>query len=304
MATILSLSAKTEDDFRGNIFRNYPISLLNNYDVLSLVNPYLVELVHESYLSVGADIISTNTFNASIISQSIYGLEKYSDEMNYRSAMLAKRIAERWSTSEKPRYVAGVIGPTAISLSKLRESNMQDYIIHREKMIESYYHQASALLSGGVDILLLETIFDLENALVAMHGIEKAMNSVDRKMPIAFSATINDSGCLASGENMMDFYNKLSAWNPFAIGLNCCTTVQTSAFFIESLMKKIPQDYGIYYPSIGIPSVSTEKLCDADEFASIVASVVKTCNIRIVGGCCGTTPLYIARLATALKNNS
>lgn len=288
MGVMLQQLNLDEAKFRGRRFVTHPFSLKGDYDVLCLTRPDLVASVHRAYLEAGADIIETNTFNANCISQRCYGLEKFVGEINYQGARIARREADRFMSdnSGSVKFVAGSIGPTVEACGDLPQVFME---------------QAIALLQGGVDILLVETFFDVSNAEAAMQGIVKAQQALATAVPVVISAAVScDTHKLYSGHTLDEFEAAVASFNPLCIGLNCSGTPSDilPAFKSMALSTGLPL---ILYPNAGLPDKTGEYHESPEEFAESLADVVAKRECAVIGGCCGTTPEHIAALSSIIR---
>ena len=299
MGTMIQRVKLTEEDFRGEQFLNWPSPLKGDNDLLSITRPSVIQEIHEGFLQAGADIIATNTFNATRVSQADYGMEAAVYEINVRSAQIAHQAAMRYSTPEKPRYVAGSVGPTNKTCSMSPDVNDAGYrAISFGEMKDSYREQVEGLLDGGVDILLVETIFDTLNAKAAMMAIEEVLESRNISVDVMISGTITDaSGRTLSGQTVEAFLNSLSHINLLTIGLNCSLGAKEMRPYLEELSRKAPF-YISAHPNAGLPN----QFGEYDETPQMMGVFVKeffdSRMVNIIGGCCGTTPEHIRELAT------
>ncbi|MFN3604531.1 MAG: methionine synthase [Leptonema sp. (in: bacteria)] len=304
MGTMIQKYKLTESEFRGEFFKNHPKELKGNNDILSITQPQIIQSIHEEYLKAGADIIETNTFNSNKISQEEYMLGDYVYQLNYTSAKLAKEVAIKYSTEEKKRYVAGAIGPTSKTLSISPDvTNPAFRAVSFSQMVESYYEQIRGLVDGGVDILLVETIFDTLNAKAAIYSIQKYFEDFHTSLPIMISGTVVDiSGRTLSGQTVSAFWVSISH-TPYllSVGLNCSLGSKQMRPFIEEL-SKLATCYVSLYPNAGLPN----QFGGYDETPDFMAKEIKEYSenqwLNIVGGCCGTTPEHIKKMAEYVKN--
>lgn len=300
MGSLIQEYQLTEADFRGDILINHPSDLKGNNDMLSLTRPQVIEQIHRQYLEAGADILSTNTFNATSISQADYNAEKWVYEMNKASAAIAVKAANDFTAKNpaKPRYVAGAIGPTNKTLSLSPDVNDPGYrAITFDEVKAAYREQTEGLLDGGAELLLLETIFDTLNAKAALYAIEEAMEARGRKIPLMVSGTITDaSGRTLSGQTLEAFLHSLSHIDMLSIGLNCSLGASELRPYVKELSKKAPF-YISAHPNAGLPN----QFGKYDESPEIMGGHIKDYLdnqfVNIIGGCCGTTPAHIREFA-------
>ena len=300
MGSLIQEYHLTENDFRGMLFRDHPSDLRGNNDILSLTRPDIISEIHRQYLEAGSDILSTNTFNATRISQADYGTEAWVFELNKASATLASMVAEEFTSAhpEKPRYVAGAIGPTNKTLSLSPDVNDPGYrAITFEEVKSAYREQVEGLLAGGADLLLVETIFDTLNAKAAIYAIEEAMEERGRKIPVMISGTITDaSGRTLSGQTLEAFLHSMAHIDMLSIGLNCSLGAAELRPYVRELSKKAPF-YISAHPNAGLPN----QFGKYDETPAIMGNHVKDYLdnqfVNIIGGCCGTTPDHIREFA-------
>ncbi len=290
-----------ESDFRGKEFNDHPIDLQGNGDILSLTQPAIVRQIHNAYLQAGADIIETNTFTANRISQGDYGLEEKTREMNVQAATIARQAADQYTTSSKPRFVAGVLGPTtrAASISPDVE-NPASRSIRFPELVENYAESASGLLEGGVDLLMIETVFDTLNAKAAIFAIRQAFSSGCRRVPIIISGTITDaSGRTLSGQTCEAFWYSVAHAEPLVVGLNCALGAEALRPHVEA-MASTAWTYTSVHPNAGLPNEFGEYVESPDQMAGTIKDFVDRGLVNLVGGCCGTTPEHIEAFADCL----
>ena len=306
MGTMIQGYNLSESDFRGEQFKNHPVDLKGNNDLLSLTQPHIIAEIQRAYLESGADIIGTNSFNATPISQSDYQTENYSYDINVGAAQIAKKEAEQFSdqTPNKPRFVAGSIGPTNRTCSISPDVNNPGLrTADFELMRQAYYTQAKGLLDGGVDILLIETIFDTLNAKAAIFAVTELLDERNiPDFPIWISGTITDkSGRTLSGQTTEAFWNSIRHVNPIAVGLNCAMGADTLRPFIEEL-SNLADCYISIYPNAGLPNQFGEYDDTPEYMASVLKQFATDGLLNIVGGCCGSTPKHITAIQLALEN--
>ena len=298
MGTMIQLHKLDEVDFRGDRFTEWTRSLKGNNDLLSIVRPDIIREIHEAFLEAGADILETNTFNANRISQSDYGMEELVYELNVASVRVAREAAEKFSTSDKPRFVAGSLGPTNKTASMSPDVNDPGYrAVSYNDLKETYREQVDGLLDGGVDLLLVETIFDTLNAKAALMAIDEALQARGIRKPVMVSGTITDaSGRTLSGQTVEAFLNSVSHMDLLTIGLNCSLGAKDMRPYLEELGRKAPF-YISAYPNAGLPNQFGEYDETPEMMADQVKSFLDKRTVNIVGGCCGTTPDHIRELA-------
>lgn len=305
MGTMIQKHHLTEDDFRKGWFENHEYPLKGNNDVLSLTRPDIIQSIHEEYLAAGADIIETNTFSGTTIAQADYHLEDYVYELNFHSAQLAKKACEKFSTPNKPRFVAGSIGPTNRTLSISPDVNDPGYRnIEFDELVEAYAQQTKALIEGGVDLLLVETVFDTLNAKAALFAIENVAEEKNIHLPVMVSGTITDaSGRTLSGQTTEAFLVSLEHVELLSIGLNCALGADAMRPYLKTLKQKAPF-YVSAHPNAGLPN----EMGEYDETPEIMGGQIKTFLdedlVNIVGGCCGTTPEHIKVMAELVKEKN
>lgn len=304
MGTMIQAYKLDEQDYRGERFKDWHTDLKGNNDLLSLTHPEKIAAIHEAYLEVGADIIETNTFNATPISMADYGMESLSAEINRASAAIAREVADKYSakTPDKPRFVAGVLGPTNRTTSLSPDVNDPGYRdIGFEEMKAAYLESARALVEGGADILLVETVFDTLNAKAALFAIELLFDELGCRFPVMISGTITDaSGRTLTGQTTEAFYNSLKHINPLAIGLNCALGPKQLRPYIEEL-SSIANCYVSVYPNAGLPNEFGGYDETPQQMAEELAEWAEQGFINIVGGCCGTSPAHIQQMVQSLS---
>lgn len=295
MGTMIQRYTLTEEDFRGSHFPDAKIPLKGNNDLLSITRPDIIKAIHLEYLNAGADIIETNTFSGTTISQADYELESAVYDINFYSAKIAKEAAQEISTADKPRFVAGAIGPTNRTCSISPDVNRPGYrAVGFDDMAKAYKQQVQALMDGGVDILLVETVFDTLNAKAALFAIQEVFEERNIKLPVMVSGTITDaSGRTLSGQTAEAFLISLSHVPLLSIGFNCALGAETMKQYIEVLAKKAPF-YVSAYPNAGLPNEFGQYDETPEFMGKQVEKFMSEGLVNIVGGCCGTTPAHIA----------
>ena len=299
--TALQQFRLTEADFRGEEFARHPISLKGNNDVLNITRPDVIRQVHQNYIDAGADIIETNTFNANAISQTEYGCTEWVERFNLEGARLAKEVAS--ACKEREIYVAGSIGPTDKSLTLAPDPDQPTYrIVNFDTLANAYAGQVAALIEGGVDLLLVETIYDGLNAKAALYAIAKVQEEKGTNLPVMLSATVNDkSGRTLTGQSLEALFTSLSHYPILSFGLNCSFGAKELHHFLRELAPRIPCYISIY-PNAGLPNEMGE-YDESPEFTALcLQNMAKEGLINIAGGCCGTTPDHIRAIANALKD--
>lgn len=304
MGTILQRYKFEEPDFRGELFKDSIIPLKGNYDLLSLTKPEVISKVHEDYLEAGADIIETNTFSANAISLADYQLQDWVYQLNYQSAQLARKAADTYSqlTPEKKRFVAGSIGPTNKTASLSPVVNNPAYrAITFEDLRIAYRDQALALIDGGVDVLLVETVFDTLNAKAALFAIDEINETRTHKIPIMLSGTITDaSGRTLSGQTAEAFLVSTSHIPLLSIGFNCALGAHQLTPHLETLAEKTQIPISAH-PNAGLPNSFGQYDQTPLEMASQIELYLQKNLVRIIGGCCGTTPEHIRAIAETVE---
>ncbi|MGE0463363.1 MAG: methionine synthase [Vicinamibacterales bacterium] len=304
MGTMVQRLGLTEADFRGDRFRAHAHDLKGNNDVLVLTRPDAIADIHAQYLAAGADIIETNTFSGTAVSQADYGLEALAYELNLEAARLARRVADEWTTKTpaKPRFVAGSMGPTTKVLSISPDVNDPALrSITFDQMRDAYRDQARGLVEGGCDALLVETIVDTLNAKAALVAIDEVFEETGRRLPIMISVTITDrSGRTLSGQTLDAFYVSVEHARPFSVGLNCALGAREMRPYLAELAR-IATGYVTCYPNAGLPNAFGQYDELPDETARLIRDFAESGFVNIIGGCCGTTPDHIRAIAKAVE---
>ena len=296
MGTVIQEYGLNEQDFRGNRFQDILGQMKGNNDVLNLTRPDVIKDIFERYLKAGADIISTNTFNAQRISQADYHLQAYAKEMNLASARMARKCADAFSTSDKPRFVAGSVGPTNKTCSMSPDvSDPARRELTYDELFEAYMEQMEGLIEGGVDTILIETIFDSLNAKVAIDAAIHAREKAGREVPIMLSVTISDAaGRTLSGQTLEAFLASVSSFPIFSIGLNCSFGARQMKPYLKELARRAPY-YISAHPNAGLPNSLGLYDETPETMAPQIAEFINEGLVNIVGGCCGTTPAFIEK---------
>ena len=303
MGTMIQQYHLTEEDFRGELFRNVPGQLKGNNDLLCLTQPEVVADIHRKYLEAGADIIETNSFNATAVSQADYHTEAWVRALNLAAARIAREVADEYTRKnpEKPRWVAGSVGPTNKTCSMSPDVTDPAFrsMTFRE-LAAAYAEQMAALLEGGVDALLIETIFDTLNAKAAVYAAEEAMRQADRRVPLMLSVTVSDGGRMLSGQTLEAFLASIQHARPFSVGLNCSFGAAEMKTYLRQLARKAPY-YITAYPNAGLPNSLGQYDETPADMASAVNEFLQEGLVNILGGCCGTTDDYIAAYVPLLQ---
>jgi 5-methyltetrahydrofolate--homocysteine methyltransferase len=304
MGTMIQQYKLQEADYRGERFKDYPSDLKGNNDLLSLTQPQIIKAIHKEYLDAGADIIETNTFNAQSVSLADYDMQALAYEMNVAAAKCAVEAVQEY-LSERPeevKFVAGAIGPMNKTLSLSPDVNEPGYrAITFDEVVAAYFEQIRGLVDGGVDILLMETIFDTLNAKAAIFAIKKYFREHKMELPVMISGTITDaSGRTLSGQTLEAFYISVMHADPISIGLNCALGAEEMRSHIEEL-SQIASCYVSCYPNAGLPNAMGEYDETPELMASKVAEFAQQGWINMMGGCCGTTPDHIKAIAAEMR---
>ena len=304
MGTMIQQYKLNEADYRGERFKDWPSDLKGNNDLLSLTQPHIVKEIHKKYLAAGADIIETNTFNAQKVSLADYGMQSLACEMNLAAAKIAKEAVKE---SGKAAWVAGAFGPLNKTLSLSPDVNNPGFrALTFDDAVDAYYEQTKGLIDGGVDLLLIETIFDTLNAKAAIFAIKKYFREHPDKerKEIMISGTITDaSGRTLSGQTLEAFYHSVMHARPLSIGLNCALGAKEMRPHVEEL-SQIASCYVSAYPNAGLPNAMGEYDEKPEDTAHYLEDWAKEGFVNIVGGCCGTTPDHIEHIAKHVKKIS
>jgi len=305
MGTMLQRYNFSEEDFRGERFKDYPTSLKGNNDLLSLTQPKAIAEVHKKYFQAGADIVETNTFSGTTIGMSDYNMEDFVYELNFESAKIAKQVAEEFTKTNpnKPRFVAGSIGPTNRTASLSPDVNRPEYrAITFEELRVAYKQQVEALIDGGVDVLLVETIFDTLNAKAALFAIEEVKEERNIDIPIMVSGTITDaSGRTLSGQTVEAFLASISHIPLLSVGFNCALGADQLQPYLQRLSNET-DFYTSAHPNAGLPNAFGEYDQTPKQMQALIENYLKDDLINIIGGCCGTNPEHIKAIAEVAKN--
>ncbi|MGC0794033.1 methionine synthase [Pantoea agglomerans] len=304
MGTMIQSYKLEEEDYRGSRFADWPCDLKGNNDLLVLSKPAVIREIHDAYLAAGADILETNTFNATSIAMADYQMESLSAEINFEAARLARACADAWTakTPDRPRYVAGVLGPTNRTCSISPDVNDPAYRnVTFNQLVEAYRESTRALVEGGSDIIMIETVFDTLNAKAAVYAVQTEMEALGVALPLMISGTITDaSGRTLSGQTTEAFYNSLRHAEPLSFGLNCALGPDELRQYVAEL-SRIAEGYVTAHPNAGLPNAFGEYDLDAELMAQQVGEWATAGFLNIIGGCCGTTPQHIAAMVAAVE---
>jgi 5-methyltetrahydrofolate--homocysteine methyltransferase len=303
MGTMIQRYKLEEKDFRGERFKDWEHDVKGNNDLLALTQPQIIREIHESFLEAGADILETNTFNSTSISQADYGLEAFAHELNREAASLAREAADLWSekTPDKPRFVAGAIGPTNRTASLSPDVNNPGFRnISFDELVEACSEQVRGLIEGGADTILIETVFDTLNAKAAGFAVKEVFEEMGVELPIMISGTITDlSGRNLSGQTPEAFWYSMRHLKPFSIGMNCAFGAEQLRPAVSDLSDEA-DTLVTAYPNAGLPNELGEYDETPEEFSPKLEEWAKEGLVNIVGGCCGTTPDHIRLLSEAV----
>ena len=304
MGTMIQRFRLTEEQYRGERFKDFPRDVKGNNELLSLTRPDVIRDIHEGYLAAGADLIETNTFGATRIAQEDYKMADLAREMNLESAKLARAACDKFSTPDKPRFVAGALGPTPKTASISPDVNDPGARnVNFEDLRASYYEQVEALVEGGSDVLLVETIFDTLNAKAALFAIDEFFEASGERLPLIISGTVTDaSGRILSGQTVTAFWHSVRHAQPLAIGLNCALGAALMRPYIQELARVADDTFISCYPNAGLPNPMSETGFDEtpDVTSRLLHEFAAEGLVNIVGGCCGTTPEHIAAIGQAV----
>ena len=303
MGTMIQRHSLDEADFRGEQFADWKVDLKGNNDLLSLTQPEIIADIHRAYLKAGADIIETNTFNSTTISQADYAMEDISRQINLVSAQLARQVADEFSTDDRPRFVAGILGPTSRTASLSPDVNDPGARnVTFDELVEAYSESTSALIEGGCDLIMVETVFDTLNAKAALFAVQSVFEDLCLELPIMISGTITDaSGRTLSGQTPEAFWNSVRHCKPISIGLNCALGPdELRPHLLE--ISNVADTLVSAHPNAGLPNEFGGYDLNAKDMASTIEEFARSGFLNIVGGCCGTTPEHISAMAEVVKN--
>jgi 5-methyltetrahydrofolate--homocysteine methyltransferase len=304
MGTMIQRFKLTEADYRGERFKDFPKDIKGNNELLSLTRPDVIRDIHEGYLAAGADLIETNTFGATTVAQADYDMQHLAREMNLQSAQLARAACDKFSTPDKPRYVVGALGPTPKTASispDVNDAGARNVTF--EELRAAYYEQVEALVEGGSDVLLVETIFDTLNAKAALFAIEEFFEASGERLPLIISGTVTDaSGRILSGQTVTAFWHSVRHAHPLAVGLNCALGATLMRPYIQELNKVAGDTFISCYPNAGLPNPMSDTGFDEtpDVTSRLLHEFAAEGLVNIVGGCCGTTPDHIGAISKAV----
>ena len=306
MGTMIQRFKLTEAQYRGERFKDFHKDVKGNNELLSLTRPDVIRDIHEGYLAAGADLIETNTFGATTIAQADYDMADLAIEMNRASAQIARAACDKYSTPDKPRFVAGALGPTPKTASispDVNDAGARN--ITFEELRLAYYQQVQALVEGGSDVLLVETIFDTLNAKAALFAIEEYFETSGQRLPLIISGTVTDaSGRVLSGQTVTAFWHSVRHARPLAIGLNCALGAALMRPYLQELARVAGDTFISCYPNAGLPNPMSDTGFDETpaDTSRLLHEFAADGLVNIVGGCCGTTPEHIAAIANAVMD--
>ncbi len=304
MGTMIQRHKLEEADYRGTRFSNWPSDLKGNNDLLVLTQPEIILDIHRQYLEAGADILETNTFNATSISMADYDMQSLVTEINVEAAKLARMAADEFTQAnpDKPRYVAGVLGPTNRTASispDVNDPGMRN--INFDQLVSSYKEACKGLIEGGADLILIETIFDTLNAKAAAFAVDEVFEELGQSLPVMISGTITDaSGRTLSGQTAEAFYYSLRHVNPLTFGLNCALGPDLLRQYVKEIAD-VAECFVTAHPNAGLPNEFGEYDMEGPEMAQHVAEWAKSGLVNIVGGCCGSSPDHIRAIAESVS---
>jgi 5-methyltetrahydrofolate--homocysteine methyltransferase len=301
MGTMIQRYQLGEADYRGERFRDHPRDLKGNNELLQFTRPDVLSEIHAAYLAAGADIIETNTFGATSVAQEDYGLAEVAREMNVVAARLAREACDRFTSADRPRFVAGALGPTPRTASISPDVNDPGARnVDFDTLRAAYHEQASGLLEGGCDLFLVETIFDTLNAKAAIFALDELMEETGERLPVILSGTVTDaSGRILSGQTVSAFWHSVRHAKPIAVGLNCALGAALMRPYLEELAKVAGDTWISCYPNAGLSNPMSETGFDEtpEVTGGLMEDFARQGLLNIAGGCCGTTPEHIAEIA-------
>ena len=306
MGTMIQQLKLSEEEFRGERFRDFHKDVKGNNELLSLTRPQAISAIHEAYLAAGADIVETNTFGATAVAQADYGMQDLAREMNVAAARLARAACDKFATPDKPRFVAGALGPTPKTASISPDVNDPGARnIDFEALRAAYYEQVDGLVEGGAEILLVETIFDTLNAKAALFAVDEFFEASGERLPVIISGTVTDaSGRILSGQTVTAFWHSVRHAEPLAVGLNCALGAALMRPYVQEIAKVAADTCISCYPNAGLPNPMAETGFDEtpDVTSSLLREFAEEGLVNLVGGCCGTTPEHIRAIAEAVQS--
>ncbi|MCA3209588.1 homocysteine S-methyltransferase family protein [Cupriavidus sp.] len=307
MGTMIQRYKLGEAEYRGTRFADHPIDVKGNNELLLLTRPQVISEIHEQYLAAGADLIETNTFGATRVAQEDYKMASLAYEMNVEAARLARAACDKYSTPDKPRFVAGAFGPTPKTARISPDVNDPGARnVTFEELRDSYYEQGKALLEGGADVFLVETIFDTLNAKAALFAIDQLFEDTGERVPVMISGTVTDaSGRILSGQTVEAFWNSLRHAKPVTFGLNCALGATLMRPYVAELAKVCDSAVSCY-PNAGLPNPMSDTGFDEtpEVTSALVEEFAASGLVNLVGGCCGTTPDHIAAIAKRVADKA
>ena len=304
MGTMIQRFKLGEEQYRGERFKDFHRDVKGNNELLSITRPDVIADIHEAYLAAGADLVETNTFGATRVAQADYDMADLAFEMNLASARIARAACDKFSTPDKPRFVVGALGPTPKTASISPDVNDPGARnVDFETLRTSYYEQVQALVQGGADLLMVETIFDTLNAKAALFAIDEYFEATGERLPIIISGTVTDaSGRILSGQTVTAFWHSVRHAQPLAVGLNCALGAALMRPYIQELHRAAPDTFISCYPNAGLPNPMSETGFDEtpDVTSRLLREFAAEGLVNIVGGCCGTTPAHINAIQQAV----
>ena len=305
MGTMIQRFKLNETQYRGERFKNFHKDVKGNNELLSLTRPDVIADIHEKYLAAGADMIETNTFGATTVAQADYDMAELAAEMNLESARIARAACDKYSTLDKPRFVVGALGPTPKTASISPDVNDPGARnTSFEELRKAYFEQTEALVKGGSDVLLVETVFDTLNAKAALFAIDEYFEHSGERLPLIISGTVTDaSGRILSGQTVTAFWHSIRHAQPLAVGLNCALGATLMRPYIQELARVAGDTFISCYPNAGLPNPMSDTGFDEtpDVTSRLLHEFAAEGLVNIVGGCCGTTPDHIAAIAQAVQ---
>ncbi len=304
MGTMIQRFKLSEAQYRGERFKDFHRDVKGNNELLSLSRPDVIRDIHEGYLAAGADLIETNTFGATSVAQADYDMAGLAVEMNQESARIARLACDKFSTSDKPRFVVGALGPTPKTASispDVNDAGARNTSF--EELRKAYYEQTEALVKGGSDLLMVETIFDTLNAKAALFAIDEYFEHSGERLPLIISGTVTDaSGRILSGQTVTAFWHSVRHAQPLAVGLNCALGAALMRPYIQELARAAPETFISCYPNAGLPNPMSDTGFDEtpDVTSRLLREFADEGLVNIVGGCCGTTPDHIQAIANVV----
>jgi 5-methyltetrahydrofolate--homocysteine methyltransferase len=307
MGTMIQRFKLNEAQYRGERFADFHKDVKGNNELLSITRPDVIADIHEKYLAAGADIVETNTFGATTIAQADYDMAHLAREMNLESAKIARAACDKYSTVDRPRFVAGALGPTPKTASISPDVNDPGARnVTFEELRAAYYEQIEALVEGGSDLLLLETIFDTLNAKAALFAIDEYFENSGERLPLIISGTVTDaSGRILSGQTVTAFWHSVRHARPLAVGLNCALGAALMRPYVQELHRTATDTFISCYPNAGLPNPMSETGFDEtpDVTSRLLREFAQEGLVNIVGGCCGTTPEHIHAIELSVQNS-